>query len=98
MSDQYGGASAPAPRKVTVPDLVAMKRDQKRITMMTAYDAAFARLVDQAGIDVILVGDSLGMVVLGYPTGPRDHGRHGQTRRRRLPRREPAAARRRHAV
>ena len=68
MSDQYGGASAPAPRKVTVPDLVAMKRDQKRITMMTAYDAAFARLVDQAGIDVILVGDSLGMVVLGYPT------------------------------
>src|SRR2546428_13852387 len=36
--------------------------------MMTAYDAAFARLVDQAGIDVILVGDSLGMVVLGYPT------------------------------
>ncbi|TMG47041.1 MAG: 3-methyl-2-oxobutanoate hydroxymethyltransferase [Chloroflexi bacterium] len=45
-----------------------MKRDGKRITMMTAYDAAFARLVDQAGIDVILVGDSLGMVVLGYPT------------------------------
>src|SRR3989442_1022984 len=68
MSDQYGGASTPAPRKVTVPDLVAMKRDGKRITMMTAYDAAFARLVDQAGIDVILVGDSLGMVVLGYPT------------------------------
>src|SRR5437879_13065091 len=68
MSDQYGGASAPAPRKVTVPDLVAMKRDQKRITMMTGYEAAFAKLVDQAGIDVILVGDSLGMVVLGYPT------------------------------
>src|SRR5437868_11381228 len=68
MSDQYGGASAPAPRKVTVPDLVAMKRDQKRITMMTAYDTAFARLVDASGIDIILVGDSLGMVVLGYPT------------------------------
>ncbi len=68
MSDQYGGASTPAPKKVTVPDLVAMKRDGKRITMMTAYDAAFARLVDHAGIDVILVGDSLGMVVLGYPT------------------------------
>ena len=68
MSDQYGGASTPAPQKVTVPDIVAMKRDGKRITMMTAYDAAFARLVDQAGIDVILVGDSLGMVVLGYPT------------------------------
>src|SRR5881628_1315994 len=68
MSDQYGGASTPSLKKVTVPDLVAMKRDGKRITMMTAYDAAFARLVDEAGIDVILVGDSLGMVVLGYPT------------------------------
>src|SRR3989449_2726729 len=68
MSDQYGGAPAPAAKKVTVPDLVALKREGKRITMMTAYDAAFARLVDQAGIDVILVGDSLGMVVLGYPT------------------------------
>jgi len=68
MSDQYGGAPAPAAKKVTVPDLVAMKRDGTRITMMTAYDAAFARLVDEAGIDVILVGDSLGMVVLGYPT------------------------------
>jgi len=68
VSDQYGGVSTPAPKKVTVPDLVAMKREGKRITMMTAYDAAFARLVDQAGIDVILVGDSLGMVVLGYPT------------------------------
>src|SRR5436309_2389158 len=55
-------------KKVTVPDVVAMKRDGKRITMMTAYDAAFARLVEQAGIDIILVGDSLGMVVLGYPT------------------------------
>src|SRR6266508_3290203 len=62
----YGGTPAIA-KKVTVPDLVAMKRDGKRITMMTAYDAAFARLVEQAGIDVILVGDSLGMVVVGYP-------------------------------
>ncbi|HET8567516.1 MAG TPA: 3-methyl-2-oxobutanoate hydroxymethyltransferase [Candidatus Limnocylindria bacterium] len=66
MSDQgYGGAPAPK-AKVTVPDIVAMKRDGKRITMMTAYDAAFARLVEAAGIDVILVGDSLGMVVLGH--------------------------------
>jgi len=62
----YGGAPAIS-KKVTVPDVVAMKRDGKRITMMTAYDAAFARLVEQAGIDIILVGDSLGMVVLGYP-------------------------------
>src|SRR5205085_9613204 len=44
------------------------KRDGRKITMMTAYDTAFARLVDASGIDIILVGDSLGMVVLGYPT------------------------------
>jgi len=62
----YGGASAPSPKKITVPDVVAMKRDRRRITMMTAYDAAFARLVDGAGIDILLVGDSAGMVVLGY--------------------------------
>src|SRR3989442_12107421 len=70
MSEQtaYGGATTVPPKKITVPDVVAMKRDRKRITMMTAYDAAFAKLVDQAGIDVILVGDSLGMVVPGYPT------------------------------
>ena len=60
----YGGA-APQ-KKITVPDLVAMKKDGRRITMMTAYDAAFARLVDRAGIDVLLVGDSAGMVMLGY--------------------------------
>jgi 3-methyl-2-oxobutanoate hydroxymethyltransferase len=62
----YGGAPA-IPRKLTIPDVVGRKRDHRRITMMTAYDAAFAKLVEAAGIDVILVGDSLGMVVLGYP-------------------------------
>src|SRR5947209_8805044 len=40
----------------------------ERISMMAAYAAAFVRLVDQGGIDVILVGAALGMVVLGYPT------------------------------
>jgi 3-methyl-2-oxobutanoate hydroxymethyltransferase len=64
----YGGGPAVPPRKLTIPDIVAMKADGKRITMMTAYDVAFARLVDEAGIDIILVGDSLGMVMLGYPT------------------------------
>jgi 3-methyl-2-oxobutanoate hydroxymethyltransferase len=43
-----------------------MKRDGTRITMVTAYDATFARLFDDAGIDVLLVGDSLGMVVQGH--------------------------------
>lgn len=53
--------------KVTVPGIRAMK-GQNRITVLTAYDAITARLVDQAGVDIILVGDSLGMVVLGYDT------------------------------
>jgi len=66
-SAAYGG-SPERLRKLTIPEIVAMKRDGRKISMMTAYDVAFARLVDQAGIDVILVGDSLGMVMLGYPT------------------------------
>jgi 3-methyl-2-oxobutanoate hydroxymethyltransferase len=53
-------------KKVTIGDLMAKKESGKRISMMTAYDFPGARMVDQAGIDTILVGDSLGMVVLGY--------------------------------
>jgi 3-methyl-2-oxobutanoate hydroxymethyltransferase len=52
--------------RVTIADLRARKEAGRKITMMTAYDYPSARLVDQAGIDTILVGDSLGMVVLGY--------------------------------
>jgi 3-methyl-2-oxobutanoate hydroxymethyltransferase len=55
-------------KKVTVPDLARMKAAGERITMVTAYDHAFARLLDQAGVDVLLVGDSLGMVVQGLDT------------------------------
>ena len=51
--------------KVTVPSLQRMKRDGTPITMLTAYDATFARLLDDCGIDVLLVGDSLGMVIQG---------------------------------
>ncbi len=51
--------------KVTVPSLQRMKRDGRTITMLTAYDATFARLLDQCGVDVLLVGDSLGMVIQG---------------------------------
>ncbi|MCS6320044.1 MAG: 3-methyl-2-oxobutanoate hydroxymethyltransferase, partial [Nitrospira sp.] len=50
---------------MTVPDLQKCKRDGRKITVVTAYDALFARIVEQAGIDVILVGDSLGVVVQG---------------------------------
>ena len=51
--------------KITVPDLARMKTVGQRIAMITAYDATFAHLVDLAGVDMILVGDSVGMVVQG---------------------------------
>src|SRR5689334_18849779 len=51
--------------KVTIQALRKMKADGRKIAMLTAYDATFSRLVDQAGIDIILVGDSAGMVVAG---------------------------------
>ncbi|HIJ78888.1 MAG TPA: 3-methyl-2-oxobutanoate hydroxymethyltransferase [Deltaproteobacteria bacterium] len=53
-------------KKMTVRDVLDMKSGAEKITMLTAYDASFARLLDQAGIDIVLVGDSLGMVALGY--------------------------------
>jgi 3-methyl-2-oxobutanoate hydroxymethyltransferase len=52
-------------RPVRVPDLKAMKRRGEKIVMLTAYDASMARLLDRAGVDVLLVGDSLGMVIMG---------------------------------
>jgi 3-methyl-2-oxobutanoate hydroxymethyltransferase len=54
--------------RVTIHTLRAHKQRGERITMLTAYDATFARLLDEAGIDVLLVGDSLGMVVQGHDT------------------------------
>jgi 3-methyl-2-oxobutanoate hydroxymethyltransferase len=53
-------------RKVTMPALAEMKRQGKPISALTAYDYSIARLVDEAGIDLLLVGDSLAMVVLGH--------------------------------
>jgi len=55
-------------RKVTVPDLQRMKEAGTKITALTAYDFPFGRIVDDAGIDVVLVGDTLGMVVQGLET------------------------------
>jgi 3-methyl-2-oxobutanoate hydroxymethyltransferase len=60
------GQAAPA-RPVTVPDFLAAKGTGRRLTMLTAYDYTMARLLDEAGVDGILVGDSLGMVVQGQP-------------------------------
>ena len=56
-----------APKKITVPDIRSRKRNGPKITMVTAYDATLARLFDEAGMDILLVGDSLGMVVQGLP-------------------------------
>ena len=53
-------------RPVRAPDLVRMKRSGERIAMLAAYDFTMARLLDRAGLDVLLVGDSLGMVILGH--------------------------------
>lgn len=52
--------------RTTIRDIAAMKRRGKRIAMITAYDYTSARIVENADVDIILVGDSLGQVVLGY--------------------------------
>lgn len=52
-------------KKVTVASLLKMKQEQQKIAALTAYDASFSKLFDQQGIDVILIGDSLGMVLQG---------------------------------
>jgi 3-methyl-2-oxobutanoate hydroxymethyltransferase len=55
-------------KKVTIPEILQMKQEGRRIAVLTAYDFPFARLVDQGGVDVILVGDSAGVVVAGHDT------------------------------
>src|SRR3989449_2213076 len=54
------------PEKVSAPSLRASKERDEKLVCLTAYDYPTARIVDEAGIDIILVGDSLGNVVLGY--------------------------------
>ena len=62
------GLAAPSEsRPVTVPDFLAAKARGVRLTVLTAYDYTMARLLDSAGVDGLLVGDSLGMVVQGRP-------------------------------
>ncbi len=73
-------------KKISIEYLQQKKEASQKITMLTAYDYPLARLVDEAGIDIILVGDSLGMVVLGYdstlPVTMEDMIRHTQAVRR----------------
>ena len=54
-------------RKITVAEIRAMKKRGEKIAALTAYDFPMAKLLDEVGIPLLLVGDSLGMVVLGYP-------------------------------
>ncbi len=60
--------SETSPKKITVRSLQARKSAGEKIACLTAYDASFARVLDDAGVDVVLVGDSLGMVVQGLET------------------------------
>ena len=53
-------------KKLTVRDIIDVKGTGDKIVMLTAYDAGFARFLDRSGVEIVLVGDSLGMVVLGY--------------------------------
>ncbi|WP_420476009.1 3-methyl-2-oxobutanoate hydroxymethyltransferase [Noviherbaspirillum sp. ST9] len=65
---QEGAPAAPTTRSkaVTVPSLLAMKNAGEKIAMLTCYDASFAALMDRCGVDVLLVGDSLGNVCQGH--------------------------------
>ena len=58
--------SKKSPKRRTILDLQAMKASGEKIAVLTAYDYPFARIMDQAGIDIVLVGDSVGSVVAGY--------------------------------
>ena len=53
-------------KKITVPEIRASKGGDKVITMVTSYDYTNAKLVDESNVEMILVGDSLGMTMLGY--------------------------------
>jgi 3-methyl-2-oxobutanoate hydroxymethyltransferase len=55
-------------KKITIPDVLTMKREHRRISMLTSYDYPFTRIMDAAGVDIILVGDSAGVVVAGHET------------------------------
>jgi 3-methyl-2-oxobutanoate hydroxymethyltransferase len=59
-------SDASSERRLTVRDLLDMKQRGEKIVSLTAYDYLFARLVDEGGVDIVLVGDSLGQVVAGY--------------------------------
>lgn len=59
-------AAKPVPKAVTVPSLLAMRAAGNKIAMLTCYDASFASLMDRCGVEILLIGDSLGMVCSGF--------------------------------
>ena len=72
---------------ITLTTLQGLKQKGEKITMLTCYDATFAHACNQAGVEVLLVGDSLGMVLQGHDSTPAGHDRRnglprgrGQTR------------------
>jgi 3-methyl-2-oxobutanoate hydroxymethyltransferase len=76
----------PKTRRITVRDLLEMKQRAEKIVALTAYDYTFARIVDESGVDVILVGDSVGQIIAGYdstlPVTIEDMIYHGRAVRR----------------
>lgn len=66
MSKHYEETVQLQRKKVTLPSLLSMHAERKKISMLTCYDASFAELMDRCGVDVLLVGDSIGMVCQGH--------------------------------
>ncbi len=65
MSAQPQAAANSTRKAVTLPALLEMKKNQEKIAMLTCYDACFASVLDASGVDILLIGDSLGMVLAG---------------------------------
>ncbi|HEX4917773.1 MAG TPA: 3-methyl-2-oxobutanoate hydroxymethyltransferase [Limnobacter sp.] len=68
MSAQPQDRTANHRKAVTLPGLLDMKKQQEKIAMLTCYDACFASVLDASGVDILLIGDSLGMVLAGMPS------------------------------
>ena len=91
--------ATPAPGKLPLTELAEMKQRRQKIVMVTAYDAPSGRLADEAGMDIVLVGDSAAMTVLGHSsTVPATMDEMIVLARAVDARRAQAARRRRHAV
>ncbi|WP_334120486.1 3-methyl-2-oxobutanoate hydroxymethyltransferase [Limnobacter sp.] len=68
MSAQPQAAAGSKRKAITLPALLEMKQNQEKIAMLTCYDACFASVLDASGVDILLIGDSLGMVLAGMPS------------------------------